>query len=205
MEKLPWIPGEAEWLQVLGVFRSEPVRNRVMLALAYDAALRREELCSLRTDDLDPAHRTIRVRAETTKTRRERVVPYSAPAGLLLADYLRHRSELSRARGPLFLSESRRNMADPLTLWSWSKVVRRVALEAGVPRFSTHTTRHLCLTDLARMGWEVHAIATFAGHRSTDSTLRYIHLSGRDLAEKLNSSMTQIHAWRVQMLAGTAG
>lgn len=27
-----------------------------MLALAYDAALRREELCSLRTDDLDPAH-----------------------------------------------------------------------------------------------------------------------------------------------------
>ncbi|WP_344598945.1 hypothetical protein [Streptomyces violaceusniger] len=38
-----------------------------MLALAYDAALRREELCSLRTDDLDPAHRTLRVRAETTK------------------------------------------------------------------------------------------------------------------------------------------
>jgi integrase/recombinase XerD len=50
------------------------------------------------------------------------------------------------------------------------------------------------------MGWEVHAIATLAGHRSTDCTLRYIHLSGRELAEKLNSSMTQIHAWRVQML-----
>jgi site-specific recombinase XerD len=205
MVKLPWIPGEAEWLQLLEAFRAEPVRNRVMLAFAYDAALRREELCSLRTDDLDPAHRTIRVRAETTKTRRERVVPYSVPTGLLLADYLRHRSGLSRARGPLFLSESRRNMTEPLTLWSWSKVVRRVALEAGVPRFSTHTTRHLCLTDLARMGWEVHAIATFAGHRSTDSTLRYIHLSGRDLAEKLNASMTHIHAQRVQMLAGPAG
>ena len=27
-----------------------------MLALAYDAALRREELRLLRTDDLDPAH-----------------------------------------------------------------------------------------------------------------------------------------------------
>jgi integrase/recombinase XerD len=203
MEKLPWIPGEAEWLQVLEVFLGEPARNRVMLALAYDAALRREELCSLRTDDLDPAHRTIRVRAETTKTRRERVVPYSAPTGLLLGDYLRHRSGLSRARGPLFLSESRRNMADPLTLWSWSKVVRRVALDAGVPRFSTHTTRHLCLTDLARMGWEVHAIAAFAGHRHTDSTLQYIHLSGRDLAEKLARGMEHIHAWRVATL--TAG
>lgn len=74
-----------------------------------------------------------------------------------------------------------------------------------MPRFSTHTTRHLCLTDLARMGWEVHAIATFAGRGSTDSTLRYIHLSGRDLAEKLNASMAHIHARRVQMLTGPAG
>jgi integrase/recombinase XerD len=202
--KLPWIPAESEWLQLLEVFRAETARNRVMLALAYDAALRREELCSLRTDDLDPAHRTIRVRAETTKTRRERVVPYSAPTGMLLSEYLRQRAALSRARGPLFLSESRRNRAEPLTLWSWSKVVRRAALAAEVPRFSTHTTRHLCLTDLARMGWEIHAIATFAGHRSTDSTLRYIHLSGRDLAEKLNASMTHVHAWRVQMLAEPA-
>ena len=203
MVKLPWIPSEAEWLRVLEVFRAEPVRNRVMLALGYDAALRREELCSLRTDDLDPAHRTLRVRAETTKTRRERVVPYSAPTGVLLGEYLRHRAVVSRARGGLFLSESRRNHAEPLSLWSWSKVVRRVALAADVPRFSTHTTRHLCLTDLARMGWEVHAIATFAGHRSTDSTLQYIHLSGRELSAKLASSMTHIHAWRVGMLSGT--
>ena len=99
----------------------EPIRNRVMLALAYDAALRREELCSLRSDDLDPAHRTLRVRAVTTKTRRERVVPYSAPTGVLLSEYLQHRATLSRARGGLFLSESRRNRAEPVTLWTWSK------------------------------------------------------------------------------------
>jgi integrase/recombinase XerD len=73
-----------------------------MLALAYDSALRREELCSLRTDDLDPAHRTLRVRAETTKTRRGRVVPYSAATGALLSEYLRRRSGISRARGALF-------------------------------------------------------------------------------------------------------
>jgi len=85
-------------------------------------------------------------------------------------------------------------------LWTWSKVVRRIAVAADVPRFSTHTMRHLCLTDLARMGWELHAIATFAGHRSTDSTLTYIHLSGRDLAAKLNAGMAHIHAWRLEML-----
>jgi integrase/recombinase XerD len=203
LTKLPWIPSEQQWLDILQVARAEPSRNRVMLALAYDAALRREELCSLRTDDLDPAHRTLRVRAETTKNRRERVVPYSAATGVLLSGYLVHRATLSRARGPLFLSESRRNRAQPLTLWTWSKVVHRIAVTAGVPRFATHTTRHLCLTDLARMGWEVHAIAAFAGHRHTDSTLQYIHLSGRDLAEKLARGMEHIHAWRVEML--TAG
>ena len=191
MVKLPWIPNEQQWLDVLGVFRGEPVRNRVMLALAYDAALRREELCALRTDDVDPGHRMLRIRAETTKTRRGRAVPYSAATGALLAEYLAHRATLSRARGPLFLSESRRNPGQPLTLWTWSKVVRRVALAADVPRFSTHTLRHLCLTDLARTGWESHAIATFAGHRSTDSTMAYIHLSGRDLAAKLNADFSE--------------
>jgi site-specific recombinase XerD len=200
--KLPWIPTEQQWLDVLTVFRHEPIRNRLMLALAYDAALRREELCSLRTDDLDPAHRMVRIRAETTKTRRGRSVPYSAATGVLLAAYLNHRATISRSRGPLFLSESRRNRAEPLSLWSWSKVVRRVALAAGVPQFSTHTTRHLCLTDLARIGWELHAIATFAGHASTDSTLRYIHLSGRELSGKLNQAMAGIHAWRVSLLTG---
>lgn len=202
LQKLPWIPTEQQWLDVLAVFRDEPVRNRLMLALAYDAALRREELCSLATDDLDPAHRMVRIRAETTKTRRGRAVPYSAATGSLLSAYLAHRATISRSRGPLFLSESRRNHAEPLSLWTWSKVVRRVALAAGVPQFSTHTTRHLCLTDLARMGWELHAIATFAGHASTDTTLRYIHLSGRELADKLNQAMAEIHAWRISLLTG---
>jgi integrase/recombinase XerD len=201
---LPWIPSDAQWHDILAVAAREPIRNRLMLALAYDAALRREELCSLRTDDLDPAHRTLRVRAETTKNRLERVVPYSACTGVLLSGYLAHRATISRDRGPLFVSESRRNRGQPVSLWTWSKVVRRIALDAGVARFSTHTMRHLCLTDLARMGWELHAIATFAGHRATDSTLRYVHLSGRDLADKLNRGMGQIHAWRMDMLTGLA-
>ncbi len=200
--RLPWIPTDAQWRAVLEVAAGEPLRNRLMLALAYDAALRREELCLLASDDLDPAHRTLRVRAETTKTRRGRVVPYSAVAGELLARYLRHRRGITTARGALFVSESPRNRAQPITAWTWSKVVRSIAVRAGVPAFSTHTLRHLCLTDLARSGWEIHQIASFAGHRSTDTTQRYIHLSGRDLAARLESGMTQIHAERIAQIAG---
>src|SRR5215469_16833682 len=107
--KLPWIPNDEQWRTVLETARRETFRNRMMLALAYDSALRREELCGLQTSDIDPAHRMISIRAETTKNRRARVVPYSAATAALLAAYLRRRRELSRERGPLFLSESRRN------------------------------------------------------------------------------------------------
>ena len=86
--RLPWIPDEADWHAILDAARREPIRNRTMLALGYDAGLRREELCNLCTDDLDPGHRLLRVRAETTKSRRERVVPYSAVSGELLRAYL---------------------------------------------------------------------------------------------------------------------
>jgi integrase/recombinase XerD len=200
VDALPWIPTDAQWRAILEVAAGEPLRNRLMLALAYDAGLRREELCLLETDDFDPAYRTITVRAETTKSQRGRVVPYSAVAGQLLASYLQQRRRLTTARGALFVSESPRNRGVGVSAWTWSKVVRSIALRAGVAAFSTHTLRHLCLTDLARSGWELHQIATFAGHRSTDTTQRYIHLSGRDLAERLATGMTHIHRARIAQL-----
>jgi integrase/recombinase XerD len=199
--KLPWIPNDEDWYCILTAARQEPIRNRIMLAFAYDAGLRREELCGLRSDDIDPSRRTLRIRAESTKGRRERIVPYSASSGELLLHYLEHRRSLGQKRGPLFLSESRRNYAHPITIWSWSKIVLRLARRANVERFSTHTLRHLCLTDLARADWDIHEIAAFAGHRSVQTTLLYIHLSGRDLSMKLRAGMAQIHERRAQMLA----
>jgi len=198
--KLPWIPNDHQWQAVLEVARNERIRNRMMLALSYDAALRREELCRLDTGDVDPAHRTIRIRAENTKTRRERVVPYSPPTADLLTAYLRRRREISHDRGRLFISESRRNRGKPISIWAWSKVVERISERCGVLEFTTHTSRHLCLTDLARANWDVHEIAAFAGHRSIQTTLLYIHLSGRELASKLAKGMAEIHAWRTRVL-----
>jgi len=204
VHRLPWIPSEEQWTSLLAVSCTERIRNRCMLAFAYDAALRREELCQLRSDDVDPAHRLLRIRAETTKGRRERVLPYSSVSGELLRTYLRHRRTLATTRGPLFLSESPRNYATPLTLWTWSKVIRSIARRASVPRFSTHTLRHLCLTDLARSGWELHELARFAGHRNLETTLQYIHPSGRNLADRVYNTMVQLHDWRLSALSDMA-
>ncbi len=199
-KKLPWIPNNEQWQEILSATKSESLRNRVMLAMSYDAGLRREELCSIEINDIDPAFRLISIRAETTKNRQARVVPYSESTGVLYANYLRHRKNLSREKGRIFLSESRRNKSNPISLSTWSKVVERIAKKSGVKQFTTHTPRHLCCTDLAKAGWDLHEIAQFAGHRSLETTKIYIHLSGRDLAEKLEKGMNQIHAWRIAMM-----
>lgn len=43
-EQLPWLPGDDEWDEILDAALKEPLRNRLMLLLAYDGALRRSEL-----------------------------------------------------------------------------------------------------------------------------------------------------------------
>src|SRR5580698_1780659 len=91
VRKLPWIPSDDEWNMFVGVVRQSDVRDRFMTALAYDAALRREELCSLATTDIDPSHRLLRVRGETTKNHRERIVPFSIFTGALYQTYLAKR------------------------------------------------------------------------------------------------------------------
>jgi site-specific recombinase XerD len=204
-EKLPWIPSDDQWHAILETTQEESRRNKFMFALAYDAGLRREELCALETGDLDPAHRLVNIRAETTKNRRARILPYSETTQCLYVGYLQHRRQLSRERGGLFLSESHRNQGCPLSIWTWSKVVKGIADRAYLPQLTTHTLRHLCLTDLARAGWDIHEIATFAGHRSIQTTLRYIHLSGRELATKMEQSMNSIHAWRIRMMQEVLG
>ena len=45
----------------------------------------------------------MRIRAETTKSGRERIVPYSAASGELLKAYLAHRRTLSQERGRLLI------------------------------------------------------------------------------------------------------
>jgi len=200
--KLPWIPGESEWAALLPLVKAKSIRHRLMFCLAYDSALRREELCSLRTEDFDPARRLLNIRAEITKNKTQRVVPYSMTSSRLFQEYLCDRRALGSSRGPLFLSTSNRNFGKPLSIWSWSKEICDLADESKVNQLSTHTFRHLRLTDLARSGWDVPEIAKFAGHRSIQTTLLYIHLSGVELSAKVAHTIAELTSTRLALLNG---
>ncbi len=176
IERAPWIPNDVAWASMLDACAIEPLRNRLMVAMAYDGALRREELVQIQIDDVDPAYSLIHLRAETTKGRRAREVAFGTATGRLLVGYLRERGRVfGRVNGRLFLSASRRNRGAPIGIWSWSKIVEAIAERAGLPRFSTHTFRHLRLTDLARADWTVDQIAQYAGHRDLSTTMLAVH------------------------------
>jgi len=191
---LPRIPTEPDWARMLAEVAHEGLRNRLMFALGYYGALRREELIGLRVSDFDVAHRLITIRAETSKGSRSRVVCYAAALTPAIAVYFNSRRVLDMRPGPMFLSESDRNLRQPLTKWTWSKIVERLARQADVDGFSTHTLRHLRLTHLARSGWPLQDIATYAGHRSIQTTSLYVHLSGADLLAKMAQSVDHLDA-----------
>lgn len=192
--RLPWIPTDQQWRLLLAAFGGESLRNRLMLLLSYDGALRPSELVAIRLEDIDFPKRQIRVRDEDAKRHSGKIVGFSALTERFLVAYVRHRRALSAEKGPLFLSESRRNLGRPLTTSTWSKVVRSIADSIGLRQFTPHTVRHLRLTHMARAGLEIHEIGAYAGHRSLRSTGIYLHMSGAKIAEKVMRAMAEFDA-----------
>ncbi len=87
-QRLPWIPSDHQWQDLLHALKAEPLRNQLMFLLAYDGALRREELVRLDISDFDFAYQQITIRAEHAKNGRERVVGYGKVTSQLLTAYL---------------------------------------------------------------------------------------------------------------------
>lgn len=200
--QLPKIPTDDEWNRLLQVATFDSTRNKLMLALAYYGALRRAELVSLWIQDIDVAHRLISLRAETTKSQRGRIVCYSPTIAPVLLEHLRQMYGDGLRQGALFRSNSDRNRGEPLTKWSWSKIVASWAKEANIPYFSTHSLRHLRLTHLARAGWKLHELTAYAGHRDPKTTVVYLHLSGADLNARMAHSLGNLDARLSNQLFG---
>ncbi len=164
-----WLPTEQEWRRLLEIAARRSARDKAMLALAYDAALRSEELVALELADLDQEERVVTVPARPTARGKTRHVPYSAITARLLDGYLGDRPD---ALGPitaqtLFVSESNRTRGRRLSPIMWSKIVERLAGEADLPRFSTRTLRQLRLAHLAGAGLPLEEIEQYLRHHNS--------------------------------------
>jgi site-specific recombinase XerD len=93
----------------------------------------------------------------------------------------------ANAKGPLFVSLSKRSPGNPLTTNYIRRMVKRRMRDCGIdnPAKSTHSLRHSAITRMHRGGATVTAIRDAARHRRLDTTLGYIHEKNRikDAAE----------------------
>jgi len=193
--RLPWIAPPAVWERiVLHVVTHETARNRALLLVAYDGALRREEVVGLRAADYDRHRALLLVRAETSKSGRDRWVPLSPFGQRALDHYIdRHRRALVGAygldeRGPLFLSESTRNPGRPLVPGAVNDVVEALRTALALPHLRPHTFRHQRLSALKAASVPLEDIALFAGHVSTETTRLYLHLTPAELGAKIRAA-----------------
>jgi len=198
---LPWLPSDEVWERfVCHVLLQEDARTQAMILLAYAAALRREELMSLRVDDIDWAQGIVTIRPEMTKNGRMRHVPVEASVLHLVRSYIEgHRRTLIAAYdgedlGPIFVSESTRNPGRPLSVGAFDEIMERVREHVGLPALTPHTLRHQRCTILKRAGVSLEDIALIAGHKSTESTRLYIHLAPSELSRRIRTKVEPFDA-----------
>ncbi len=155
-------------------------RNRVILELLYDTAIRRAEVASIRLADLDLAAGYLLIHGKGDK---DRVVPVSQRVCERVQNYLlmvRPKFVSSDDPGYLILNRWGQKMG-PNSIWA---VVKRcVALSKINKNITTHTFRHTCATHMLKNGAPVRHLQEMLGHESLESTQIYTHVTINDLKQ----------------------
>jgi integrase/recombinase XerD len=162
--------------EVLRLINAEkPGRDRLLLQLAYGCGLRLSELLHLQVADIDSARMVLHVRQG--KGAKDRLVPLS----VRLLEELRTYWRAFRPRTWLFPSPKGDRPILP------SYVQRRfihLRHKAGLTkRCSMHTLRHSYATHLLEAGVDLLTLRALLGHRSLETTARYVHVSTQRLRQ----------------------
>ena len=169
------------WLAVLKTF--------------YFTGMRKRQLVGLHWEDIDFHGMTIKLRAATSKTRREWLVPLPVP---IVGDLELLRRRTVEIRGethgtaqvfclPLFSSRKRNFAAREMNgdnVDSFFQRLRKL-LPRGHPRISAHRIRHTTATILANRVKNLKIVQEQLGHSSIMTTYGYVHPDLESMREAL--------------------
>jgi integrase/recombinase XerC len=181
-------PAQARAVVESAAGAEEPIglRDALVLELLYASGIRVSELVGLDVDDVDRGRRLLRVLG---KGRKERSVPYGAPAGAALDAWLtRGRPALATARsGPALLLGVRGGRLD-------AREARRTVHAAtarveGAPDIGPHGLRHTAATHVLEGGADLRSVQELLGHASLATTQVYTHVT----VERLRAVHAQAH------------
>ncbi len=162
------------------------LRDVAMLETLYATGIRVGELVGLDVDDIDDDRRVMRVFG---KGRKERTVPYGAPAEKALHAWIRRgRPALvaDGAGGALFLGARGRRIDQRVVR---DVVHRRIQDVPGAPDIGPHGLRHTAATHLLAGGADLRSVQEILGHASLSTTQLYTHVS----ADRLRRAYAQAH------------
>ncbi|OEJ66816.1 tyrosine-type recombinase/integrase [Magnetovibrio blakemorei] len=167
---------ETELKRVLAVVTQHGTlasRNRLAVLLSHWAGMRAGEIAAIKIMDVvndDGAVRDrIHLSVEQTKGKRGRTVFLNTKLQREIAKYLEWR-KWTDERKPLILSSK----GGHFTPTSMVNLFKRIYVQAGLPDARSHSGRRSYLTTLANKGVSVFVLQQLAGHRSIQTTQRYV-------------------------------
>lgn len=129
--------------------------------LMAGAGLRVEEACTARIEDLADDLLTVRV-----KGGHRQIKPLSPEAQAAVTAIIGDRD-----KGPIIVDSEHR----PIKVWRAQDLIRSLGEQAGIPeRVHPHILRHTAATLALEAGTPVEDVSALLGHRSIETTLRYI-------------------------------
>ena len=150
------------------------LRDRAILEVFYSSALRRSELISLTTQDVDFERGTLFIRRG--KGAKDRYVPIGERALFWLRLYsgIVRPTWTARVDGPLFTSSG----GAPICPDWLCRKVRSYLKQAGIAkRGSCHLLRHSVATLMLEGGADIRYVAEMLGHARLETTQRYTRVS----------------------------
>ena len=209
---LPSFLTQAQIEEALETISTDPkdflaVRNRLIIETIYQTGLRRAEVASLETQQVDLKSMSLRV---VGKGRKERIVPFGEALKKQMDAYLTLKKRKVGQSRYFFVTLKCR----PLSGADVYQVVHK-ALDAvpGLPRRGAHTLRHSFATEMLNAGAPITSIKELLGHSNLDTTTRYTHTSFEQLkqlyhahprAQSQVSSMINVHIQSLQFDASEA-
>jgi integrase/recombinase XerC len=149
------------------------VQDLLMIELLYGSGIRVSELVGLNLEDIDYGRKILRV---TGKGNKQRMVPYSDPAGEALASWIRlgriqFENEVSQNA---LLITSRGKRVGVRQVYA---LVASLLSETAVGQAGPHALRHSAATHLLDGGADLRAVQELLGHSSLATTQIYTHVS----------------------------